>query len=431
LFADGDLDCSGGTFKNASKSALIFDRAEINGNVFLNNGFVAESGVHLIGAKVTGDLDCRGGFFGTPGNGRNTVTAAALTFDRAEIGGMVELSQGFVAQGLVRLHDAKVAGYLDCRRGIFIGAPMRELSAKGDNSRIALSMNRARVTGRFFVRELTRVSGNISLAHTHVGVLFDDACCPHPYKNERNEPQDSYFYLDGFTYDRLHTGAPVKWRTRRAWLMSQPPKLLYDDFRPQPWEQLIKILREMGHKGQAARIAIAKEDHLLHKTDKIRFYVRPFHFLFGKLAGYGHTPSLLVLSMCAVWVVCGVFYYWAASEALFGPSNPLVFSNPNLAHCAPDGPKDTFLKKPKIGNWWLCPELPGEYTSFSPFVYSLDLILPVVSLGQAKDWGPITPSADRDNGTRPIAVSMLIGLWDTIHYPTEFVLRRCTAPSCR
>jgi hypothetical protein len=163
-------------------------------------------------------------------------------------------------------------------------------------------MKRARVDGRVFLRKLTKVSGDIGLSHAHVGVLFDDEdllkCLA------RN---DSHLCLDGFTYNHLHIDAPVEWRTRLDWLRSQPPKLLSDDFRPQPWEQLIKVLREMGHKGQAARIAIAKED-LLHKTDKIKWYVRPFHYLFGLLAGYGHTPSKLVLWMFAIWLLCGFFY---------------------------------------------------------------------------------------------------------------------------
>jgi hypothetical protein len=118
--------------------------------------------------------------------------------------------------------------------------------------------------------------------------------------------------------------------------------------------------------------------------------------------------------MLAVWFLCGVLYYWAASEALFGPSSPRVFSNPELAHCRPSAPDVSIYRKSdgsseikrRVGNWWLCPELPSEYASFSPFVYSLDLILPVVSLGQAKDWGPITPSTDPGNGTRSIFESM-------------------------
>jgi hypothetical protein len=335
---DGDLDCRGGTFKNASTSALSFDRAEINGNVFLNNGFVAEGDVHLVGAKIAGDLDCNGGIFrkttdaaldfsraeiggdvflrnkfdangmvrskdakiggnldcsngsfknpnghalffesakiggavllgyGFSADGEVNLSNAkigchfdcrdgtfkktntegwahALVFDGAEIGAVVWLSKGFSAEGVVRLHGATIKGDLSCENGTFIGAPIEKPWNEGKKTHIALSMKRARVDGRVFLRKLTKVSGDIGLSHAHVGVLFDDEdllkCLA------RN---DSHLCLDGFTYNHLHIDAPVEWRTRLDWLRSQPPKLLSDDFRPQPWEQLIKVLREMGHK---------------------------------------------------------------------------------------------------------------------------------------------------------------------------------------
>jgi hypothetical protein len=41
------------------------------------------------------------------------------------------------------------------------------------------------------------------------------------------------------------------------------------------------------------------------------------------------------------------------------------------------------------GNWTTCPLLPYEYTTFSPYIYSLDLILPLVGLQQKTDWAPM------------------------------------------
>jgi hypothetical protein len=40
-----------------------------------------------------------------------------------------------------------------------------------------------------------------------------------------------------------------------------------------------------------------------------------------------------------------------------------------------------------------CDALSGDYAAFSPFGYSLDLVLPVVSLGQARNWESITVPA--------------------------------------
>lgn len=410
----GDLDCNGGSFKKDEKAALRFNRANIDGNVFLNNKFAAEGEVCLVGAKIAGDMDCRGGTFNNPTNAV-AQHAHALNFDRADIGAVVFIGEGFSATGVVRLHDAKIRGYLDCRGGNFVGAPLKELIEQQhpDTAKIALSMNRARVVDRFFIRDLSTISGNISLAHAHVGALHDDTLRPDAYKKEEGW-QDSYFYLDGFTYDRLHTGATVSWTDRLHWLEAQPPKLLSkNSFRPQPWNQIIKVLREMGNVEQARKLAIAKEDHI-RKIGKCKWYVLPFHFIYGKLAGYGHRPSWLVMWMVGTWFVCGLLYYLAAHEALFGPSDPSVFHELNLAHCRPDAPVISTTGKRKVGNWWWCPELPREYTSFSPFLYSLDLILPVVNLGQAQNWRPITRSADPDNRTRSQPISFLLDLRDVV-----------------
>lgn len=47
-----------------------------------------------------------------------------------------------------------------------------------------------------------------------------------------------------------------------------------------------------------------------------------------------------------------------------------------------------------VGNWYLCEKLRPEYTGFSPFAYSLDLILPLVDLQQENDWTPMIPTPD-------------------------------------
>jgi hypothetical protein len=59
-----------------------------------------------------------------------------------------------------------------------------------------------------------------------------------------------------------------------------------------------------------------------------------------------------------------------------------VFQNPDYCACT-DASK---------GNWFLCNSLPAEYTTFSPLAYSLDILLPLVDLGQEKSWGPLVPT---------------------------------------
>jgi hypothetical protein len=65
--------------------------------------------------------------------------------------------------------------------------------------------------------------------------------------------------LDGFTYDRFAGVAPTDAAARCRWLARQSREHRIDAFRPQPYEQAAKVLREMGHAADARKIARAGE----------------------------------------------------------------------------------------------------------------------------------------------------------------------------
>lgn len=123
----GQLDCSEGTFQNrtddGSGVALAFDRAHVAGDVFFEEGFSAEGEVRLLAAKIGGQLNCAGGKFH---NRTNDASGAAFSCDDANVSGSVLLSDGFAAEGQVRLLGANIGGDLACAGGTFdnsIAAP--------------------------------------------------------------------------------------------------------------------------------------------------------------------------------------------------------------------------------------------------------------------------------------------------------------------
>jgi len=80
--------------------------------VFLTGEFTAEGEVSLSGVKISGELDCSGGTFRNPGS-------TALYARNIETSAGVFLAGGFVAEGTVWLASAKIGGELDLRRGVF------------------------------------------------------------------------------------------------------------------------------------------------------------------------------------------------------------------------------------------------------------------------------------------------------------------------
>jgi len=355
----GDLTCSGGRFENADGNALIFDRAKIDGGVFLKSEasgekFHATGEVRLLGARISGNLECIGGRFEN-GNGD------ALSCDRAEIDGSVFLIGGFHATGAVRLVNIHIGGDLNCSGGRF------------ESERDALSCERAEIGGALFFRNVECKSGAISLAASHVNSLIDDP---------ESWPQGNRLALDGFRYDRISGNAPTNSDSRIRWLDKQQPEHLGDDFRPQPWEQLAKVLREMGHDEDAKLVAIEKQRRL-REAGKIGWHTVPFHSLFGILAGYGYRPMWTFGWMLGIWLSCAVLYQIAAYQGVFAPSNPRIFAEPKFQLCSPQ----------RGGNWTDCDFAPLEHTAFNALIYSLDLILPVVDLQQDKDWAPMVNRA--------------------------------------
>jgi hypothetical protein len=374
------------------------DRLQLDGSLFLRQVH-ATGEIRLLGARIANDLDCGGGRFKNEGG-------IALFCDSAEIGGNIFLNRDFHATGVTNLFGARITGQLDCTGGRFENA-----------GGLALGCDNAKISGGLLFRGQTSVQGAISFAHAEVATLGDDPSL---------WPENS-LHLEGFRYQRITSTSPLDAKTRIAWLYKQQREFLEgENFALQPWMHLAKVMREQGHFRDAAEVDISREN-LLRRAGRIAVLPAPrrwwayfwtpanptgnydtpnstfeqakllpnivpwvLHWFYGVFAAYGHKPIRVLYVAVAIWFCLGAFYDCAGSKAAFGPSNALVYQNPVYEHCRPEASATPANGKAKIGNWTKCPNLPGEYTSFSALAYSLDLILPVVGLSQANDWTPIT-----------------------------------------
>jgi hypothetical protein len=362
---DGSLECKGANLDGKDGEALSADRSVIKGSVFLSDGFTATGEVRLIGTQIGGNLSCNGAKLDGKDGG-------ALTADRSVIKGSVFLSDGFTATGEVRLIGTQIGGDLACK-----GA---KLDGKNGD---ALSADGMTVTGAFFFCALAAPANGVTLSSAKVGQLIDDT-----------DSWGQQLVLDGFVYEHLTGNAPTNALARLAWLDKQNPEHIgTPDFKPQPWKQLQKVLRTMGHTEDARQVAIAFEDRLraadligqaptnwpAWKRTGYSRVAKGMHVVFKALIGYGYRPLRLGAWMLAVWLLCAFVFWSAALQGVMAPSNPLVFQNmPHYQSCS--------------ANWYLCGALPEEYTGFSPLAYSLDVLLPLVNLQQEQDWAPLIPT---------------------------------------
>jgi len=121
----GQLFCRGGKFRYAGDVALQAQNIETGSDVFLDWGFEADGAVLLLDAKIGGILSCSGGRFSYPGD-------VALNAQGIETRGGVFLGEGFdltfEANGTVLLVGAKIGGMLYCQGGKFCRSDEKALN---------------------------------------------------------------------------------------------------------------------------------------------------------------------------------------------------------------------------------------------------------------------------------------------------------------
>ncbi len=331
---NGDLSCVGARFENLGDKALSADGLVTKGSVFLSGGFVAEGEVRMLGATIGGDLICIGARFENPG-GR------ALHADRLVTKRGVFLREGFSAKGEVRLLGADIGGNLSC-----VGA--RFENPGGD----ALNAENMRVNGALFWRELAAPpEGRVNFGHARVGQLVDD---------EGSWPASGNLILDGFVYGAIGGAAPRTALERLRWLQLQPEEPVV---RRQPYEQLVRVLRQMGREEDAREIAIAKQK-VIRKSDEAGWLRSLWMGFLGITIGYGHKPWRALLFMAFFLVLGAAVFSVAHDRQVMVPSKVQVLDPTPYIKCT------------------------KSYPCLQPIVYSLDAFLPIVDLHQEKYWLP-------------------------------------------
>ncbi|HEY8372504.1 MAG TPA: hypothetical protein VIL00_07150 [Pseudonocardiaceae bacterium] len=328
----GHLNLSGTKLTNKKGEALILDGATIGGDLLLNEGFTALGQVRLHGVHIGGRLDLSEARLTNP-------HSTALGLDNATVGGDLLADRGFATNGEVCLYRARIGGRLDLVNAW--------LSNPG---RTALNLTETQAA-HLVLFPHPKSRGVINLRDARVGRFVDDP---------RRWPEACRIDLDGFRYERLSrlpgsTSPACSIEKRLAWmrdytLTTQLPGTAPKsraEFLPDPYEQLAAALRRDGQERQA-RLVSRERERLRHRT------LGPLGRLWGAIqrwtVGYGYQPARVL-----VWVL-GVL---TAGTLYFAGVGPL----------------------PSVR--------PDEQLAWDPFLYTLDLVVPLLDLGHEKAWDPV------------------------------------------
>ena len=420
------------------RNGLRADGIEINGDLFLNRTS-SNYNISIIGSRITGILDC---------NNINFKLGHNFSADRMILGAGAFLD-GIVSSGFVVLSGANIGADLylrKCRIGTFIGDKIKvlgdayvdkaevnghvrftrstisgNLSFLDTNIKGNLSCDNANILGSWMCRDGAEIEGIIDLSSSNIYSISDD------YDSWPTE-----IILDQCTYHSFAgRSTPTDADSRISWLSKMNPKQYGHTFWSQPYEECARALLTSGDEAGAKKILIVKEqlqqkviieslerriknlnnnnkqyssgkydndtkniiscfiEKLLTKNKTYRKIDLIFHLIFKKYVdrparytiGYGHHPLGATLPLIALMIFGGIIFSLVYAAGGMKPTHLDVVLSPEWVSCQEhqnNSKLDCYLKKPE-----------GlSYPEYAPLHYSIDTILPIVSLDIKTYWGP-------------------------------------------
>ncbi|MFF8531693.1 oxidoreductase [Streptomyces sp. NPDC015532] len=354
----GDLVLAGASIVNPGDTALTTDQSQIAQSV-LAEGLVTEGAIRVCGARIGGSLTLAGARLTHTGDWAVTASGLQVTQE-------MHLGGGFTARGGIDLQGAHLGALifdgaeLDNPNGFALEGGWltvdRQISCRrGFTARGEFSLYGARVGARVDLREasftnpgglaldLERLNasalyllphrapdGLVDLSHAQIGTLHDDPSA-----------WSAHLDLRGLVYQTLiNDDVPV--RARLNWLERQQ-----HGYAPQPYDQLAAAYRQAGQEDAARLVAI-------HKQRRRRRTLNPagrlLDWLLYLTVGYGYRTWL-----AALWLLALL----ALGTAVFTHSYP--------THMTAAG---------------------TPTPAFHAIAYTLDVLVPIVDLGQQKAWLP-------------------------------------------
>jgi hypothetical protein len=370
------IEADGATITSSDGIALYADGMEARGGVLMRGADI-RGGIILSAARLGGDVSAVGARIERPGE-------VALNGDAIVAGGDLAL-RGATIIGEARLLGARFGGDVDCTAA--------SLSQPGGH---ALRLNRSSIDGAFFLRQGASVVGTLDLTATTIGAIDDEQAC---------WPGTGDLLLNRCQYGAF-IGGPVDAESRLDWLSRQTPDRWKADFWPQPYEHLATVLRQMGHDEDARAILIAKERIQRRarrgraKSPVLRAVLATMDGILAVTLRYGRQPLLALVWLMLFWAIGTAVFAVAYRSGAMKPNSPVVLRAAEWTMCDLQRTESRYMPSSALvmagradpgENQLACfrnqPEA-ASYPEFNALMYSLDVLLPVASIGQKEYWRP-------------------------------------------
>ncbi|WP_298843019.1 hypothetical protein [uncultured Roseobacter sp.] len=387
----GRLDCQAADIAPREHLALNAKNAEIAGGLTLSE-IRARGRVSLNGAVINGQMSCENAHF--------DGDSAAYAFKAQDVTVRADLNcAGVEARGMFSLSGATVGGRL-----VFDGASFD--AGDDDLQSSAVRLVRMNVAEGFHWKAIRLGRGRVSLTAAHVGDLVHDL-----NSDMDSWPSSDRFDLDGFTYDRM-TGPSIPPGIFIEWL--RKGSIEQENFLPQPFTQLAKVLRERGHD-RDSRLILAERDRLIMKNVRDRTRITEYDgtwntaflslsrdasnlrrylvdLLLRRAVGYGYRPFRSMWMLATLVAVAILLAQMTWREGSFVPTAEAANSSEiwlALSDSGTANPAQVWSRVPVVQADGQTRPPPGrDYPRFNAFAWGADLVIPIIDFGQTANWGP-------------------------------------------
>ena len=384
--------------------AVTINQCQIEGSLlFAESTIKGESTIKDTSIKSSIDYS-----FSVLENISNERVSSTLTIENSTIDYNIQLAYGFTARGNVSAKHTKIGGNFICNGAHFYRN---------------FDLSNCLIAGQLSLDNKedppSRYDGRITITNTKTHILIDDS---------RSWPAE--LIQNNFTYDQIAEQSITTANSRLSWLNR------HGHFSYKAYSQAIKALTESGHQAEARQIAISRENQnywqSLHQMAKqsnhlkrdrkpfmqklVYLFLWPIYALWWLIYGgwmvFGYGTSRIIVTSLFVFLISASLYQKAVPQALLIPKSPTIALGELYNKCNPE----------LGGSWTKCdiPELP----SFSPTLYSLDTMVPLLNFEQQSNWRPLEKGFTL-NGPTPscynFTVSCLTPKWVPINLGATFL----------
>ncbi|WP_338703556.1 oxidoreductase [Streptomyces sp. Q6] len=286
----------------------------------------------LRGATVGVSLSLRGSLLSNTG-GRLALNAPQMSVERtlyltpAGLGNPLQTSGSTPARGTRVQRFACVGGIRldDGRFGDAIDFDSARFALEQDQE---ISLRRVQTPELRFLGERPQ-RGRVVLSGAKVVNLVDKST---------SWPGPGQLRVGGFQYENLIPFGSFPLTRRLDWLASATP-----EYNPEPYERLATVLRNSGEDADAREVLLAKQRR---RRETLPLAAKTWGVIQDWTVAYGYRPGRAAVWMTVLWAVSAVAFSHA------------------------DHPR---MK-------------PGEGPQWDSALFTLDLLLPVIDLGQSSSW---------------------------------------------